>query len=94
MRNQLAKQVVEAGIKTVKNPFFMSAKDLQAVLDSNKSTSVTKVIRGEKGMLIIAKIKAGKTRQTILTEMEQTGMPTTVGYLNNISRCKNLKIQK
>ena len=94
MRNQLAKQVVESGIKTEKNPFFMSAKDLQALLDSNQASSVTKVVRGEKGMLIIAKIKSGKNRKTILSEMQALGMQTTVGYLNNISRCRNLKVQK
>lgn len=95
-RNELAKAVQAAGIKTPKNAFFMKAADLEKLLKAKKPKAKAKtkvsVAKGLKRGTILALAAKGLTRKQILAEMEKQGMPTTNGYLNSVSFHEKIKI--
>ena len=89
-RNQLAAEVKAKGIATTKNPFFMSAPELIALLNTKRASRVT----GSEKIAGIKELAAkGLTRTEIIAELSKRGMVTTVGYVNNIKRCHNVEIR-
>lgn len=88
-RNELAAAVQAKGIATPKNPFFMSAPALQALLDAS--------FKSKKGSEKIAMIKTladkGLTRAEIVAAMKEAGMHTTIGYVTNAKNAYGFKVR-